>query len=460
MSQNSFPKSWSILGLIFLITLSWGVFTWPLLTRHEARRAEIVRQSLESQNWLLPSYQKRPYVTKPPLFTWEAMGLARLLGLREGTLRLPALLAAVFSLILIFLVTKKETDLFSALWAFFILFSTHKFFLLARRIELEVPFAFLCLLALLSFWWHFSRGKLLYRYLAFGFGALAFLTKGPLAFIIFPALPVYGLWQREKRVFMALLDPLGWLIFSGIGLSWYAYTYYKLGPGPFHEFIYVDILGRIKRSHHDPFYQYFLNLLANSLPWSLILFYKPRRFFRERISSRPFLLYSFLNVAVPLLLLSFTARKFGKYLLPLYPSWAIVLGAWWNFFLQEKKIPLLKASYGAAGLSLILGLGHVLAEPYLNHIRVESLKSLETKLDHRRIFLFRFYDPALNFYYPELWVLEKPQDVLSLPPGSLILVQKKDLRSLSGLPLKEKTTLEPFLKKGKKVFVLEKVKAP
>ncbi len=443
-----------------ILILSWGIFSWPLLTRHEARRAEIVRESLDKGTWLIPSFQDQPYVTKPPLFTWQALILAKLCGLKEGILRLPALLSAVFSLLLVFFLTQKELGAWPALWATLALFSTHKFFLLARRVELEIPFAALCFLALALFWLHLSRKRLLYRYLAFLVAGLAFLTKGPLAFIIFPALPVFAFLRRQKRAFWAFLDPLGWLIFFGVGLSWYLYAYHQVGPGPFHEFIYVDLLGRVKHTHRDPFYQYLLNLLANSLPASLILLYRPRAFLKERIWAQPFLLFFFLSVTVPVFLLSFTAQKFSKYLLALYPSWAIVLGAWWVFFLEEKKISLEKASYLAAGLALLIGLGHVLAEPKLNQTRLTSLKTLFSYTGKRPLFLYRFYDPALSFYYPELKVLNKPEEIKDLPPGSLILVREEDSSSLVGLPLKERAFLKPFLRRKQGVLILEKLPYP
>ncbi len=457
MPRRTNLKATSIVILCLLI-LGWGVFSWPLISRHEARRAEIIRETLADNSWLIPRFQGKAYVTKPPLFTWEGVLLAKILGLREGVLRLPSLVGALFTYALVFALTSRYLGSYEAVWSFLILFANHKFFLLARRCEPETPFATLCFLGVTLFWLHLSERRLLYRYLAFISLGLAFLTKGPLALIIFPAILAYVLLRRDFKGLYALFDPLGWFLFGAVGLGWYLYAYHQLGPEPFHEFIFVDLLGRLEHDHRDSFFHYFLELLANSLPWSLIILFHPREFGKEAL-KKSFIFYFFLAVFVPVLLLSFTAQKFGKYLLPFYPSWSIILGAWWTWALRE-KLDIRKITRFAIILSLFIGLVHVLAEPYLNRVWLSSLTNTKPYLEKKEVYLFRFFHPVIAFYAASTKVIEDERDLPALPHGALLWVKGKDFSSIKDKSFEVMAHFKPFLRKGKEVWILKKGSPP
>lgn len=66
-----------------------------------------------------------------------------------------------------------------------------------------------------------------YRMMFYLFLGLSFMIRGPLNWFIIPALIIYGLLYKEKKIFKLLIYPLGWLLSCLIILPWYASAYLK-----------------------------------------------------------------------------------------------------------------------------------------------------------------------------------------------------------------------------------------
>ena len=143
------------------------------------------------------------------------------------------------------------------------------------------------------------------------------MIRGPLNWFIIPALIIYGLLYKEKKIFKLLIYPLGWLLSCLIILPWYASAYLKFGSSFFDEFLGIDIGDRLTASEKSPFYYYFKALIVNFCPYFLLLFASIVKFKQEFLKQLKDKKLGFVLVLalIPVILLSFTGQKYDKYLL-------------------------------------------------------------------------------------------------------------------------------------------------
>jgi len=158
--------------------------------------------------------------------------------------------------------------------------------------------------------------------------------RGPLNLFYFPGLLIYGFLTKDKQVLKLLLNPLGWFIFIMVGFSWYGYGYLAFGKEVFQEFLNIDIKARLISEAKDPWYVYFKHLFLNFWFCFLILFYlfwKEKSYLKEKffnlfskLKEDKELLFLLTISLAPIVLLSFTGKKYDKYLLWIYPFWSLL----------------------------------------------------------------------------------------------------------------------------------------
>jgi len=343
LSQKSLYHYLTFLIFVLLLLLFLSK-TFPLLSFQEARRAVIIQETYLSKSFI-QSFNGEPYFTKPPLHTYLSLpfyALGKVFHEEVLFLRLPSFLCYFFIFLLIYFI--QQRNLLRTLLTLFILLSSFRFLSFIYRIDLE-PF-FVCFVLLSVYFLILYLEKGAYKFsLGFYFAfALAFLVRGPLHFFLIPALFLYALIFKEKRLIKFLLYPPSLFLFLFLTFPWYLYGYLKFGPSVFQEFLEIDLSERLS-SHKDPFYYYFKALFLNFLPYFLLLMLKIgtlKESFSAMLKAFPFRLYLFLTL-IPLFLLSFTGSKFDKYLLHLYPLFSLALAELLLKFYSEKT--LLKVSF-------------------------------------------------------------------------------------------------------------------
>jgi len=453
--RKNFLKTFGIpaLGLfgLYLVPLFF-----PLTSIQEARRAEIVQEAVKLGNWLLPTLNGKPYVVKPPLYVWVTGLLAWLFGIKEAVLRIPSFLSALGIGILLYRMAQKlygRSEI--TLLALLILFSVSKFFFFAHRAETDMWLAFLYLTSFYAFWNYLLEEKTRFVYLGYFTAGLAALTKGPFIFFLFPSFAIYGLLYKKHKVWRMLFDPLGWfLLLAPVG-SWYFYTYQKLPTAAFHEFLYTDIFGRLSTGKRDPVWNYAGSLLLVFLPWTLALLYRPARFLRK-IWSEPqsLIILSFL---VPLILLSFTAAKYAKYLLPFYPFFALFLACLISSQLEARAFPIRKFLKGAYLVVLIIVIGSLAMEYLSNSLRYSSLSAARPYLFLPYPYYSYQKEPnyLLVFYHGGPIPVVKKAEVKNLRPPFVLLVEtiRGAEVSFPRSDLKKLTEITPFYKKNRRFLI-------
>ena len=306
----------------------WDLGSIPLLTFNEARRAIPASNVVASGDWLLPRLNGELYLTKPPLLYWLAAGMAHLIGsANEWAVRLPSAMSAAIITLVVYSYARRQFGPWPALFAIQLLIANTSFAMEARRAHIEMLLTALCFCALLSAL-RFTRGNDDRKWLWLSYFLLgaATLTKGPLA-LLFVTLPLFAdaLYQRQPRPWQALRDPIGWGIFLAVGSSWFVAVTWQMGFDIWSSILKKDIVDKVSTSAGDPFYMYFLWLLADFLPWSLLLFVAPITTWR-RWKLQPSIIALILVVAAPLFTYSCFGNKNAKYMLPVYPLVAILLG--------------------------------------------------------------------------------------------------------------------------------------
>ena len=97
------PLNLPLLALLLLTSvLFFCRLRTPLLEPEEIRYAEIPRQMLNADRWVVPVLHGQDYLDKPPLFYWLVMGSYRLFGVHEWAARIVAGLIGVMTVAVVF----------------------------------------------------------------------------------------------------------------------------------------------------------------------------------------------------------------------------------------------------------------------------------------------------------------------------------------------------------------------
>lgn len=280
------------------------------------RYVEISREMLETGSFLYPLYNYDLYLHKGPLYFYLLIIFQKIFGENKFSFIFSS---QIFS-ILILIIFYKFLKLFKVeeeeiLLSILILFSSIQFHFLSKAVRMDIVLTFFVLFSYYLLFLKLYKDK---RHLEILFGllfALALLTKGPVSFIWFWAVPViYGIFEKDKRVFKFIFHPLS-LIFSFLPVFLWLYLLFnKLGFEPFIEILQRQTLERVHSSfaHREPFFYYFYMLPLSFFPFS---FFLPFSFFNKEIYKKSnFLILWFV---VPFILFSAISGKMALYLLPL-----------------------------------------------------------------------------------------------------------------------------------------------
>jgi 4-amino-4-deoxy-L-arabinose transferase-like glycosyltransferase len=328
-----------LVAVAIALLFFWGLGSVPFLSVNEARRAVTVREMREAGSWLLPYMNGDLYLSKPPFFYWAGLVSTAVLGsLSEWSVRLPSALAAALCCLGTYLYGVRQAGRQVGLFAVVFLAANGAFSLFARRSEIEMLLTLLCFGALLAAWqFIFLQGRALWSRLSYVLLGCALLTKGPVC-LLWVTVPIlaYALIYRDARAKAYLCDGWGWLIAVVLGSSWYVAVSVSQGWGIWASIISEDIVKKIDGQGAEAWYAYLLYLAGDFFPFWLIVFVQPRKFWamiRARREAGMLLICSLL----PLLVFSLFTEKHGKYLLPVYPSMALLLAMHWSALLDDLK---------------------------------------------------------------------------------------------------------------------------
>ena len=292
-----------------------------------------------------PILYGRPWLEKPALYYWRAMGYYRELGVYDWTARLASATGAFALIILAFLHLKRFRP-GGHLDAALIMVSAVAIFAFSRGASTDMQLAAPFSIGMLGWYAWYETGKKFWLFDLYFFGAAATLAKGPVA--PFLALAIICLFLGLRREWSALRRTIwipGVLLYLLMVLPWYI-AVQRRNPTFFNEFFWQHNLQRYTSNlyqHHQPFYYYAVVLILGLMPWTALSIralvdgmgtsiaewkvrLKPQRYVGHVRAGDAFPEFLVLWALFPILFFSFSGSKLPGYILPSIPPLAILTG--------------------------------------------------------------------------------------------------------------------------------------
>jgi 4-amino-4-deoxy-L-arabinose transferase-like glycosyltransferase len=315
--------------LVALLTFFLGLGRQAITDSDEAFYAEAAREMVETGDWLTPHFNYTDRWQKPVLYYWLTAATYLVTGPTEFGARLWSALSGVGLVLVTFWAAVRITRRLEAAWLSAAITATcYGYFTMARAALPDLPLTFCITLAI---WTALER-----RWALAGLAAgLGFLMKGPVALVI-PGLVLLPIWWREGtlRTLRVRDVAVAAVVFAAVGLPWYAAMWIEHGSAYFESFFIGDNFERFATDRfNEPraLWFYVPIVIGGMIPWSAYVVALPVSPVRDvmartrRLTDDEWrlLLWAF----VPLLFYTISIGKQPRYILPVLPPLAILLGA-------------------------------------------------------------------------------------------------------------------------------------
>lgn len=336
---------------------------------------------------ITPILYGKPWLEKPALYYWRAMGFFKEFGISDWSARLPSVTSAGALIILAFLHLRRFRP-GGHLDAALIMTSSVAMVAFARGASTDMQLAAPFCIGMLGWYAWYETGKKFWLFDLYFFGAFATLAKGPVA--PFLALAIIALFLGLRREWSALRRTIwipGVLLYLAMVLPWYIEVQ-RRNPLFFRQFFLDNNLKRFATTlyeHHQPFYYYVIVLMLGLMPWTALAFramadgimtsvaewkvrHKPQRYVGHVRAGDAFPEFLVLWTAFPIIFFSFSSSKLPGYILPSIPPLAILTG---DFLYRHRRVGLPEWLLNAhAALTGILTFVLLLCPQYMIYQRI------------------------------------------------------------------------------------------
>jgi 4-amino-4-deoxy-L-arabinose transferase-like glycosyltransferase len=242
----------------------------------EGNNAEAAREMLESDNWVVPTFNGQLRVDKPALLYWLQIGAYHVFGVNEYAARFPSAVAAMATVLLAYELGRRMFELSSTgLLGGLILASSVGFCAAARFANPDALLNLFTVLSLLLFWLGYARGGRLWFVPPGVSMGLAVLAKGPVGVVLpLTVIGLFLLWTRQLRQLLDARIWAGTLAFLLVTVPWYAWVGVETKAEFLRGFFLNHNIGRFlhpMEDHRGPIFYYPLVLVLGFLPWSAFL---------------------------------------------------------------------------------------------------------------------------------------------------------------------------------------------
>lgn len=325
-------KSVLVLLSVLLPALLLGLGERPVYKIQEVRIAETAREMLESGDWMVPRYNGELRLQKPPLPYWLTAVSYRVGGVDEVSTRLPAVLFALLTALLVGVAVRREGGATMAANCVLVLVVSFIGLRYFRSGEADAVLLFFVTAAsVLGHDIQQGRTDALRRWL-FGLAlGLGFLSKGPAALAI-PLLTLLlaGLLERKagrlQPSFRALFSRPGMFALLVAAFGWYAWIlwqYPEIGRSFFGKQVDETF---VSGTHAKALWWYLAHWIEFFAPWGVLLIPAGWMAYRRWDGMPPLVRFSWVWLGVVFVLLTATVNKQMQYALLFAPPLAVVLG--------------------------------------------------------------------------------------------------------------------------------------
>jgi 4-amino-4-deoxy-L-arabinose transferase-like glycosyltransferase len=292
-----------------------------------------------------PILYGQPWLEKPALYYWRAMGFFKEFGVSDWSARLPSATGCGFLILLVFGHLRRFRP-GGHLDAALIVASSAAVVAFARGASTDMQLAAPFCIGMLGWYAWYETGKKFWLFDLYFFGAAATLAKGPIA--PFMALAIICLFLGLRREWSALRRTLWWpgmILFLLMVLPWYI-AVQRRNPQFFREFFLQHNLERFASDlykHHQPAYYYIVVLILGLMPWTALSFRalwdaiktsidewkarrRPKHYLGHWRTGDAFPEFLVLWALFPIVFFSFSGSKLPGYILPAIPPLGILTG--------------------------------------------------------------------------------------------------------------------------------------
>jgi len=330
-----------VIAAVFMLTN----LDYPLIDRDETRYAEIPREMLTTGNWILPQLNFQTYYDKPPLLYWLCACSFTLFGVNETAARLVPAFSALLTIAGTMWYGSRTFGARTGLLSGGVLLLSVGFAFTSRYLLLDGVLSMFVSLSLFTAHQAIRQGKIKWSWwiLSGICCGLAFLTKGPLAVVLWLP-PVFAFaWLTESS---AKPRAVHYVIFGSvvamIAGPW-LFAVHMQDATFLKEFFYKHNLRRFAGEFHDrPFWYFIPVLLIGGHPWSFLTIPFARFLFGQKGETRfkrpSELGFLLLSSVWCFAFFSISRCKLPTYLLPAAPAMALMMGYYLNQILQDWRV--------------------------------------------------------------------------------------------------------------------------
>jgi 4-amino-4-deoxy-L-arabinose transferase-like glycosyltransferase len=308
--------------------------SFGLLEPDEGRFAQIGREMAASGDFLVPRLNGIEQFYKPPLVYWISAIGYQIFGVTEWVARLPSALAFVGILWLTGWMGWRLGGRKVGWMAALILASMVEPYALGRQITLDMSLTF-WVTAALACLVGVGTGvqSKIFGYLFFLCMGLGFLAKGPMAWVVPLSGAIPWVWVARKSGKRVILPwKSGALLTLGVAMSWFVLVCLRY-PELWNYFLGYELVERFASTTHGrskPWWFFLPILVIGTVPWTGFLpglakesWTKIREGKMEPVSWA-----LGASVVIPFVVVSCSGSKLLTYILPIYPSLALLLAIW------------------------------------------------------------------------------------------------------------------------------------
>lgn len=335
------PRGWGALIVVLSLLVFLIRITGPsdLEGYAQHRNVGYVMDMMWGGNWLAQHDIQGRILSKPPLHSWTIAPFAAIFGVDRLAMSLPSLLAVLVMALMVFDLGRRRFGLLAGGLAGLAVVMAP---LMSKHVALVRSDALFALLIAVGAFaalraWERPGGDWCGWALFWVAGALATLTKGPLALVLAAAGLLAVLWERRDDPATPLPRGShlpGLAAFFVLTLGWFLLAVNEQGRELVDKMFFDELLGQATGARKDSvpgenLPRPTLFLLARFFPFSLFFFYGLWRVFRHPatdVAERRIERFLTCWVLSGLLIFSLAAHHRPDLLLPLWPACALLAG--------------------------------------------------------------------------------------------------------------------------------------
>lgn len=355
----------AIWGLMAWVIVFWRLGYLSLLDPDEAHYAQLTREMLRAQNWLVPLLDGTPYIDKPVLFHWlQGLSVA---GLGESELanRLPNALSALCLIGIVRWLGGQLFDRKTGEWAALMFATIPATFALSRVALFDMLFATCLFGGVACLVVAALRERLRLQYPGFALIALAIMTKGPVALILVTmfAAAAFCAGGDSRRAMRRIHWVTGMACGTLAASPWFMWMWLRFDDRFVQQYL---VAGNLWYFTKPPVFStkttgdtYYLRVFIGAFfPWSLIAIARGADLLRARWEgARPSVEELMLWLWLLVVLGFFTAARFrlDHYIFPAAPACCLLAAVGWQRAAAGTRAAAMRFAVVAIAATLVIG---------------------------------------------------------------------------------------------------------